>query len=263
MKPPVSRDVTLPARGRVKIWTRRADLTSTLEGMRPRGMTRVDLHLHSRASTDTASWFLRRAVLPESLTDPNAAYEKAQRRGMDFVTLSDHNTLEGALAIAHHPVVFVSVEATTRFPEDGVPLHVLVWDLTERDWDEIDRLRPNVYEMVSHLESRGLVFALAHPLQRLGAELTVDHIERCLLIFRRWEGRNGARVWEGNEAACRIAASASRDYLEKLAEKHGIAPRGSGPPALVGGSDDHGLLDAGATWTETPGAESVTELLGH
>lgn len=226
-------------------------------------MARVDLHLHSRASTDTASWFLRRAILPESYTPPQTAYATAKARGMDFVTLSDHNTIVGALEIAHHADAFVSVEATVLFPEDGVPLHVLVWGLDESQWNEIDRLRANVYELVDYLDAERLVHALAHPLQRLGAELTVDHIEKCLLLFRRWEGRNGARVKEGNDAACKIAAAASSEFLAKLAEKHGVAPRGDGPPALVGGSDDHGLLDVAATWTETPQAATTTELLEH
>ncbi len=226
-------------------------------------VTRVDLHLHSRASTDSASWFLRRAILPESYTPPEVAYRTAKARGMDFVTLSDHNTIDGALEIAHHPDAFVSVEVTTRFPDDGVPLHVLVWDLDEARWDDIDRLRPDVHELVAYLEAADLVFALAHPLQRIGHDLTIDHIERCLLLFRRWEGRNGARVRVGNEAACRIARAATPAYLAKLAEKHGIAPRGDGPPALVGGSDDHGLLDAAATHTRTPVAASVAELVDH
>jgi hypothetical protein len=123
-------------------------------------MTRVDLHLHSRASTDTGNWFLRQAALPESYTSPAAAYAAAKRRGMDFVTISDHNTLAGVLEIAHHPDAFVSVEATTRFPEDGTPLHVLVWGLGEAQWDELDRVRDNVYDLVALLEARGLARAL-------------------------------------------------------------------------------------------------------
>ena len=33
-------------------------------------ISRVDLHLHSRASADTGNWVLRQAVLPESFTEP-------------------------------------------------------------------------------------------------------------------------------------------------------------------------------------------------
>lgn len=226
-------------------------------------MTRVDLHLHSRASTDTGNWFLRQAALPESYTPPAAAYAAAKRRGMDFVTISDHNTLDGVLEIAHHRDVFLSVEVTTLFPEDRTPLHVLVWGLTEAQWAEIDRVRANVYELVSLLDAFGLVHALAHPLQRLGDTLTADHLERCMLLFPIWEGRNGARTRAGNEMAVRIAASASREYLAKLSEKHDLAARGDGPPSLTGGSDDHGLLDVAATWTETPRAADVAELLAH
>jgi glycosyltransferase involved in cell wall biosynthesis len=200
-------------------------------------------------------------VLPESFTDPHRAYHAAKRRGMDFVTLTDHNTIRGALEIAHHPDAFVSVEATALFPEDLTPVHVLCWGITEAQFADIDRLRPNLYELVDHLCREGIAHALAHPLQRVGGDLTPWHVERCLLLFGVWEGRNGARTRAGNEMAVRIAGSASPAYLAKLAERHDMAPRGDGPPALTGGSDDHGLLDVAATWTATPPARTVPALL--
>lgn len=226
-------------------------------------MTRVDLHLHSRASTKTGNWFLQSAGLPESYTDPEDAYRKAKRRGMGLVTLTDHDTIDGALEIAHHPDVFVSVEATSGFPGENTPLHILCWDVSECDWTEIDRVRGNVFELIELLTERRVTHALAHPLQRIGATLTADHIERCLLLFPIWEGRNGARSRVGNETAVRIAEAATPAFLDKLAEKHGIARRGAGPPALTAGSDDHGLIDAAATWTETPPAHSASTFLAH
>ena len=224
---------------------------------------RIDLHLHSRASTDSGSWFLNRAVMPESFTEPAAAYAAAKRRGMDLVTLTDHNTIAGALEIAHHPDVIVGVEATAEFPEDRVPVHVLVWGVDEARWDDMDRLRRNLYELLGYADEHDLPCALAHPLHRVGGELSADHVERCLLLFRLWEGRNGARPREGNEVGVRIARSAGRDLLERLAEKHGIPPRGDGPPALTGGSDDHGSYDIASAWTATPPAAGPGELLGH
>jgi len=83
---------------------------------------RCDLHVHSVHSTDSGNFALRRARL-----------DLCRARGMSFVTISDHNTLEGALRIGDRPGAFLSVEVTTRFPEDEVPLHVLVWNLTEAD----------------------------------------------------------------------------------------------------------------------------------
>jgi glycosyltransferase involved in cell wall biosynthesis len=201
--------------------------------------------------------------MPESYTDPADAYATAKRRGMDFVALTDHNTISGALEIAHHPDVVIGVEVTAELPEDRTPLHVLVWGVTEADWAEMDALRRNVYELVDYVERAGLPHALAHPLHRVGQDLTPEHLERCLLLFSAWEGRNGARPEIGNEVACRIARSARREYLEKLGDKHGIVPRATGPLALTGGSDDHGLLDVATAWTETPPAADVPALLAH
>jgi hypothetical protein len=61
---------------------------------------RCDLHVHS--------WYSGRAELPvlervgrECYSEPLDVYERARRRGMDLVTLTDHDTIEGALALAH------------------------------------------------------------------------------------------------------------------------------------------------------------------
>ena len=86
---------------------------------------------------------------------------------MTLVTISDHNTVEGALRIAHQPDTFLSVEVTTRFPEDDVPLHVLVWNLTEEDHRDLQPYRPSVYELVA-LPPR------ARPRARAGAPALPD-----------------------------------------------------------------------------------------
>jgi glycosyltransferase involved in cell wall biosynthesis len=224
-------------------------------------LSRCDLHVHSCYSTDSGNYALRRARLAESYTEPERVYRVCRQRGMRFVTLSDHNTLDGALRIAHLPDTFLSVEVTTCFPEDDVPLHVLVWDLSEEDHRDLQPFRPSVYELVAFLDERGLAHALAHPLYRMGRALDASHVERLLLLFGVWEGRNGARPQESNELACLLAAAASPSYVRKLAERHGLEPRHDGTIALTGGSDDHGALDIATTFTEAPG-ESVSAFLG-
>jgi len=216
-------------------------------------LSRCDLHVHSRFSTDSGNYALRRARLGESYTEPERVYRVCKQRGMRFVTLSDHNTLDGALRIAHLPDTFLSVEVTTCFPEDDVPLHVLVWDLSEDDHRDLQAFRPSVYELVSFLHERRLAHALAHPLYRMGRALDASHVERLLLLFGAWEGRNGARPQESNELACLLAAAASPAYLRKLAERHSLEPIHDGTIALTGGSDDHGALDIATTFTEAAG----------
>jgi glycosyltransferase involved in cell wall biosynthesis/predicted metal-dependent phosphoesterase TrpH len=220
-------------------------------------VSRCDLHVHSIYSTDSGNYALRRARLGESYTQPERVYRVCRERGMTHVTISDHNTVEGALRIAHEPDTFISVEVTTRFPEDEVPLHVLVWNLSEEDHRDLQPYRPSVYELAAFLRERNLAHALAHPLYRMGAPLTAGHIERMMLLFGVWEGRNGARSRESNELACRLAAAVRPEFLATLAEKHGIEPAHAGRIALTGGSDDHGALDIGTTWTEAPGATSA------
>ena len=222
--------------------------------MRPGAVgARCDLHVHSRFSTDSGNYALRRARLGESFTEPERVYRVARARGMDLVTISDHNTVEGALRIAHLERTFLSVEVTTCFPEDSTPLHVLVWNLTEEDHTDLQAYRGSVYELVAFLRERSLVHALAHPLYRMGPQLTAGHVERMMLLFSIWEGRNGARPEDSNLVACRIAAAATNGYLAKLGGRHDLDPVHAGPIALTGGSDDHGALDIAGTWTSAPG----------
>jgi glycosyltransferase involved in cell wall biosynthesis/predicted metal-dependent phosphoesterase TrpH len=223
-------------------------------------VSRCDLHVHSIYSTDSGSYALRRARLGESYTPPERVYQACRTRGMSFVTISDHNTVEGALRIAHESGTFLSVEVTTQFPEDGVPLHVLVWGLSEEDHRDLQPYRPSVYELTAFLRERSLLHGLAHPLYQMGRPLTPSHVERMMLLFSIWEGRNGARPRESNELACRLAASVDGPTIQALAERHGIEPVHSGAIALTGGSDDHGALDISTTWTEASGG-SVDEFL--
>jgi predicted metal-dependent phosphoesterase TrpH len=63
-------------------------------------MTRADLHCHSTASAVAKLGVQHALGLPECATPPDEVYALAKRRGMDFVTITDHDTIDGALAIA-------------------------------------------------------------------------------------------------------------------------------------------------------------------
>src|SRR5262249_42160256 len=86
--------------------------------------SRADLHVHSRYSDRPTEWLLQRLGAPECYTNPRTVYDAARRRGMQFVTITDHNCIDGAIEIAHLPDTFVSSEITTYFPEDGCKVHV-------------------------------------------------------------------------------------------------------------------------------------------
>ena len=91
--------------------------------------TKVDLHVHSRYSNKPSYWALRKFRCPESFTSPQFIYETCKKIGMDYVTITDHNCIRGALEIAHHPDTFISSELTAYFPEDGCKVHVVALDI--------------------------------------------------------------------------------------------------------------------------------------
>ena len=112
-------------------------------------MARVDLHVHSKYSNHPTEWFLKRIGTSESYTEPEFIYSTAKAQGMDFVTITDHNSIEGALRLheAHPQDTFLGVESTTYFPEDHCKVHLLIYDFTEWQFHEIQGLRKNIYEL--------------------------------------------------------------------------------------------------------------------
>ena len=227
--------------------------------------SRCDLHVHSKASDRPGEWYLERIGAPESFTEPAEVYRTARARGMDFVTLTDHDTIDGALAIAHLPGAFLSCEVTAAFPEDGAPLHLLVWGIDETEHREIQRRRRDLYALRAYLRERGIVHAVAHPLFRVDSRLSIDHLEKLLLLFRRFENLNGTRDPRATELFGAVVASLTPELLEAMAERQKLAPEDPEPwiKVLTGGSDDHGGLYIGTTWTETPRAASVVEFLAR
>jgi len=223
---------------------------------------RIDLHVHSKFSTRPSQWILQRMGCPESFTEPRRIYDIARARGMGMVTITDHNTVNGSLEIAHLPGAFVSEEITTYFPEDRCKLHVLVYDITEAQHAEFQRLRENVYDLVPYLRAEGIVHVLAHPLFAVNDRLTPAHFEKTLLMFNIFE-LNGSRDESQNAFLRQVVEGLRPGDLEHLADKHGIEPYGPAPWAksLVGGSDDHSSLSIARRHTEFDGPASLDNLL--
>jgi len=222
----------------------------------------IDLHVHSRHSTRPSQWVLQRMGCPESFTRPRTIYDIAHARGMSLVTITDHNTIAGALEIAHLPGAFVSEEITTYFPEDRCKLHVLAYNITEAHHADFQRLRENVFELVPYLRAQGIVHVLAHPLFAVNGKLTVAHFEQALLLFNTLE-QNGSRDAFQNSTLRQITAQLTPETIARLAERHGLEPYGPAPwqKALVAGSDDHSSLGIARMHTRFAGPATVERLL--
>jgi glycosyltransferase involved in cell wall biosynthesis len=223
---------------------------------------KIDLHVHSKCSTRPSQWILQKLGCPESFTPPLLVHQLARERGMDLVTIADHNTIDGALQIAHLPDAFVSLEITSYFPEDGCKVHVLALNITEAQFRDIQKVRENVYELVPFLRSSAIPHVCAHPLYGVNGRLTVDHVEKLLLLFKNLE-LNGSRCTEANQILRRIVESLTPEMMDHLADKHGIEPGYPEPwlKTLTGGSDDHGGLNIARKHTVVPGATNLQEFL--
>ncbi|MHB8240549.1 MAG: glycosyltransferase [Solirubrobacteraceae bacterium] len=204
---------------------------------------RVDMHCHSTASQESRLGVQRAIGLPECATPPEELYALAKRRGMDFVTITDHDTIAGALEIADRPDVFVSEELTASFRGQPQAVHVLCYDITPEDHDWLQAHSGDVEECAVYLQEREIACALAHPYYTVGAPLTAAHRRRLAELFSVWETRNGARAPELNSPAATYVVT-----------RDGIG---------IGGSDDHAGVDIGRTFTESPPASSPAEFLAH
>ncbi len=211
--------------------------------MGERRIARVDLHCHSAASEVSRLGVQRALGLPECATPPEEVYELAKRRGMDFVTITDHDTIAGVLRIADRPDVFVSEELTARFRGEPQAVHVLCYGITPSDHEWLQAHSHDVERCAAYMAERDIVCALAHPYYAVGAPLTPRHRRRLADMFPIWEVRNGSRARELNRPAAIYAAA--NDAVG------------------IGGSDDHAGVDIGRTFTETPPAATPAQLLDH
>src|SRR6201995_5179387 len=205
--------------------------------------SRADLHCHSTASQLSRLGIQRSLGLPECATPPREVYELAKQRGMDFVTITDHDTIAGALEIHPLPDSFVSEELTVRFAGEPQAVHVLCYGITPGDHEWLQAHSGDVEACAAYLHGNGMATARAEPFFNVAAPLTRRHRRRLAELFPIWEVRNGSRAAELNmPAAVHVDTRGG----------HGIA-----------GPDDHAGVDIGRPWTEVPAAATPEEFLAH
>lgn len=201
---------------------------------------KLDTHVHTRHSGYSTIRPLRR-VVRESYNTPEDICRLTRSRGMDLVTITDHDTISGALEVAHRPDVIVGCEVTAHFPGDTVAVHLNMLGLTPDTFAEVDRLRVDVRELLSYTQSERIFTSLNHVGSTVAGRLTAGHLAALLPWVNAIEVINGSRLPVQNRTAACLAAAT---------DKPGIA-----------GSDAHHRRGVGQTWTEVPGARTREEFL--
>jgi predicted metal-dependent phosphoesterase TrpH len=206
-------------------------------------LVRVDLHVHSFHSGFTTSMRMFRSR--DCYSDPEAVYRAARARGMDVVTITDHDSIDGCLQLLdHHPGatdILMGEEIECRVPGIGVRVHLGAFGLTERHHREVQPLRANVIEAAAFLRSEGVALVLHHPFHFFRGEAAVgDYLEPLLSLVHAVEVRNGTMAAAHNDLAADIAAAWNRRRPRaRLGE--------------TGGSDAHVVGHVGTSFTEAPG----------
>jgi len=200
---------------------------------------RCDLHVHTTHSgmctVPGLSNFCR-----ESYNEPLALYERLKQRGMDLVTVTDHDSIDAVEELRRFPDFFLSEEVSCTMPS-GTEMHAGVYGIGERDHAELQRRRHDLESLLAYVNERHLFVTVNHLYSSLTGPRTDDDFAIFARDFHGVETLNGMMLPRSN----RLAAEFARRYNK---------------PAM-GGSDAHTMPALGRTWTEVPGAASIEEFL--
>ena len=203
------------------------------------GRLRADLHVHSYHSgfTNTLPLFRSR----DCYSHPETVYRAARARGMDLVTITDHDSIDGCLELlarhADHSDIVMGEEIGCEVPDTGLRLHLGAIGLTESDHRDVQSLRGNAFETAAFLRSRGVAVVLHHPFHFWRGEVNARaHLERLLPLVHAVEVRNATMLAVHNGLATAVARSWT-----------------AGRVGETGGSDAHVALHVGAAFTEAIG----------
>jgi predicted metal-dependent phosphoesterase TrpH len=200
---------------------------------------RCDLHVHTDRSGMCTVPVARR-FCRESYNEPLALYERLKRRGMDLVTVTDHDSVDAVEPLRRFPDFFLSEEVSCILPS-GTEAHIGVYDINDRDHEELQKRRADIESFAAYCRENGILSSVNHVFSALTGSR--KHADFAVFedIFPALETLNGHIP-----AACNRAAETLSAVWRKIP---------------LGGSDSHTLAELGRTFTEAPGARNKQEFL--
>src|SRR5208282_2736227 len=138
-------------------------------------IVRCDLHVHTIHS-GMCTLPLLKAICRECYSEPEAVYQTLRGKGMDLVTVTDHDSIDAGESLRRHLDFFLSEEVTCRAPS-GNEVHVGVYDITESQHVEIQRRRNDLPRLVAYLEEQRVFFSVNHIFSALTGRRTADDFD--------------------------------------------------------------------------------------
>jgi hypothetical protein len=159
---------------------------------------------------------------------------------MDLVTITDHDTVEGALQLAHLPDFIVGEEVTLDL-EEGRQIHLGIWDLNEERHSRVQARRRDPEALFAWLAEERVPACVNHPFSPLTGVRDPLDFHRAFGGLHLVETRNG------------MMPRATNQFAHEASRALGLAP--------VGGSDAHTLAGIGRAFTTVPWARNRGEFL--
>ncbi|HEY3173944.1 MAG TPA: PHP-associated domain-containing protein [Thermoanaerobaculia bacterium] len=227
--------------------TRKSREPETPAWFSDRRFKKVDLHCHSVYSTFK---YFRIANTRDSYNRPEDVYRLAKQRGMDYVTLTDHDSIDGCLYLLDKQPdlddFFISEEVETWFPDTRQRIHINVFAIDEKQHAEIQRRRENIYDLHEYIREEKILASANHMFQNYRMRNSPrQYFEEMLRMFDVFEVKNGAMASQHNRLV--------EDLMAVVREKRGDV-------SLVAGSDAHTLAPLARVYTVAE-AESVSAFL--
>jgi predicted metal-dependent phosphoesterase TrpH len=157
---------------------------------------------------------------------------------MNLITLTDHDSIEGAEQLRRHSNFFISEELTCRMPS-GTEVHIGAYDLSERQHSQLQQRRNDLVALLMYLTERRIFFSINHVFSSVTGRRELEDFAWFQEYFPAVEVHNSHMLERANRNAAQFA---------KRWDKIGI-----------GGSDAHALPSVGAAYTEVPGARDKEE----
>lgn len=197
------------------------------------------MHVHTIASGECKTPFVR-LFSRESYTEPLEMYSLLRQRGMDLVTLTDHDCIDGAEKLRGYADFFLSEELTCTMPS-GTEAHIAVYDISESQHVHLLQRRNDLPALLAYLDEEEVFFSINHLFSCLTGARHAEDFQWFQDYSPTLETRNGAMLARQNENSEELARQWQR--------------------VAIGGSDAHAAASAGRTYTEVPGARNKEEFL--
>ena len=191
---------------------------------------RADFHIHTRVS-------------PDSSLSPEALIRACEREGIDAIAVTDHHTIEGALAVREIAPFPVIIGAELRAAEGEIIGLFLESDIPRG---------LSARETVKRIKDQGGIVQIPHPFDRFRRKhITLSALHDIL---------PDVDIIEAFNARTTLKRDIMRgvDFIREFGEEHGILH--------VGVTDAHTAREIGNAYTDLPsfeGREDFLDVLRH